>query len=136
MSDRKAVLDASAVLAWVLRDKGDDVVEQILALGAIPAPNLTEVLYKAAEKGYAHGTEQLHGLLLRTGLEVVSLEPGDALVAADLIVASRANTKTPGSLSLGDGLCIAVAIRLNLMLVGGDQEWETLDLPVEYMPFK
>lgn len=43
---------------------------------------------------------------------------------------------TPGSLSLGDGLCIAVAIRLNLMLVGGDQEWEALDLPIEYMPFK
>lgn len=112
------------------------MVEQVLPFGAIPAPNLTEVLYKAVEKGYEHGAEQLHGLLLRTGLEVVSLEPEDALVAADLMVASRANTKTSGSLSLGDGLCIAVAIRLDLMLVGGDQEWEALDLSVTYMPFR
>ena len=49
MSDRKAVLDASAVLAWVLRDKGDDVVEQILALGAIPAPNLTEAAHNSCD---------------------------------------------------------------------------------------
>lgn len=57
MSDRKAILDASAVLAWVLQGKGWETVEQILPLGAIPAPNLTEVLYKATEKGYRHGSE-------------------------------------------------------------------------------
>lgn len=135
MSDRRAILDASAVLAWVLQGTRQETVEQVLPHGAIPAPNLAEVIYKAIEKGYAQSAEHLHGLLLRTGLEVVSLEPADALVAAELIAASRA-TNTPGSLSLGDGLCIAVAIRLNLMLVGGDQEWEALDLPVEHMPFK
>lgn len=136
MTDRKAVLDASAVLAWVLQDKGHEVIDKVLQYGVIPVPNMTEVLYKSVEKGYQHGAAHLHGLLLRTGLEVARLETADALVAADLIVTSRANTKTSGSLSLGDGLCIAVASRLELLLVGGDQEWETLDLPVAYQPFR
>jgi ribonuclease VapC len=136
VSDRKAVLDASAVLAWVLKGKGYEIIEAILPASVIPAPNMTEVLYKAAERGYGHGPDQLAGLLARTGLEVASLEADDSLVAAEWIIKSRSGDTTYGSLSLGDGLCIAVAIRLDLLLVGADQHWETLDLPIEYKPFK
>ena len=42
----------------------------------------------------------------------------------------------PGSLSLGDGLCIAVAERLGLPLTGGDQHWSTVSSTVPFMPFR
>ena len=133
----KVLLDASAVLAYLLKQAGDATVEQVLPVSAITSVNLTEVLYKARERGYKDDLTGLHHLLLRTGLNVVDVTEADAVQAAELITESRANAKTGGStLSLGDGVCIAVATRLKLILVGDDRHWETLDLPVDYQPFR
>lgn len=50
-------------------------------------------------------------------------------------IARSRNRADESSLSLADGLYIAVAICLGL-LVGDDSHWETLGLPVDYMPFR
>jgi PIN domain nuclease of toxin-antitoxin system len=55
--------------------------------------------------------------------------------AAHLIASSRLSV-APGSLSLGEGLCIAVAERLDLTITGDDQHGEPLDLTVQYLPFR
>ena len=60
----------------------------------------------------------------------------DAIRAADLIAASKAASSPAGSLSLGDGLCIAVAERLELPITGGDLYWETLELRVKVLSFR
>lgn len=133
----KALLDASAVLAYLLKQAGDAAVERVLPVGAITSVNLAEVLYKARERGYNNDLAGLHQRLARTGLTVVDVTEADAVQAAELIAASRANAKSGDSqLSLGDGICIAVATRLELLLVGDDRHWETLDLPVAYQPFR
>lgn len=131
------LLDASAVLAYVLEQDGSETVEKVLPLGSITSVNLTEVLYKARERGYRNDLPGLQLRLVRTGLTVVDVTEADAGQAAELIANSRSKAK-PGddSLSLGDGICIAVAIRLKALLVGDDRYWETLDLPVEYQPFR
>ena len=49
---------------------------------------------------------------------------------------SKSASSPAGSLSLGDGLCIAVAERLELPLTGGDLYWETLDLRVRVLSFR
>jgi PIN domain nuclease of toxin-antitoxin system len=49
---------------------------------------------------------------------------------------ARRQARGAGSLSLGDGLCIAVAERLGLPVTGGHQHGEALDLAVEFVPFR
>lgn len=138
MTDRRVVLDASAVLAWVLRERGADVVEQLLPVATIPAANLTEVLYRAPERGHRMTTDELEAHLLAKRLAVEPVTQDDARRAADLIRYSRDNPRDQRDrgLSLGDGLCIAVAERLELPISGGDTAWEHLPMGVEYRPFR
>jgi ribonuclease VapC len=131
----KSVLDASAVLAYVLDERGATVVERLLEISLITAANLTEVLYRACEMGYTGTPDELQDELLATGLRVEPVIAEDSARAAELIIGSRVRA-THGSLSLADGLCIAVAERLGLTVVGGDQLWETLDLRVEHHRFR
>lgn len=117
--------------------QGHETVARVLPVGAITSANLSEVLYKAREFGYLHDLAGLAERLVRTGLQVVDVTADDAAVAAELIASSR-KSRTPGkgSLSLGDGICIAVAARWKLVLVGDDRYWEAVDLSVEFWPFR
>ena len=138
MTDRRVVLDASAVSAWVLHERGADVVDRLLPAAIIPAANLTEVLYRAPERGHGMTMEQLGAHLLAKGLEVESVTRDDSHRAAELIRYSRDNPRDQRDrgVSLGDGLCIAVAERLELPISGGDRAWEHLPMNVNYHPFR
>lgn len=129
------VLDASALLAWLLKERGVETVDRVLPVGVVPVSALVETLYRAVEKGHRLPAEQLQEALLEMGLAVEPVLGEDALRAAELIATSR-QSPAAGSLSLGDGLCIAVAERLQLPVTGGDQHWETLNLTVRYFPFR
>lgn len=133
MSQPKAVLDASAVLAWLFEEKGSETVQKLAGYSVITAADLSEVLYRAAAEGYKYPVAELATLLSKAGFAVIANTPEDATVAATLIAASH---KTGGHLSLGDGLCLAAGIRLDLPVVASDQEWETLDLPIKVIPFR
>lgn len=138
MTDRRVVIDASALLAFVLHQRAAATVASILPYAVIPAPNMAEVLYRAPERGYRNSPENLHADLLTTGLTVEPFTAGDSIRAAELIIASRA-ARAPHddrSLSLGDGLCLAVAERLALPVTGGDAHWATLNLTVEFFPLR
>ena len=74
-------------------------------------------------------------LIARVVAAVEPVTDADAERAAELIVASKASPGQ-GSLSLGDGLCIAVAERLALPLAGGDRYWSQVPLRVEFLPFR
>jgi PIN domain nuclease of toxin-antitoxin system len=58
----------------------------------------------------------------------------DAPRAAELLL--FANRQTKAQLSLGDSLCIAVAERLQLPLVGNDGLWTQLPLEVDFHQFR
>jgi ribonuclease VapC len=133
MSEPKAVLDASALLAWVFEEKGSATVQQLAGHCVITAANMTEVLYRAAAEKYRKPLTDLLDDLTRAGFAVVENTAEDAAEAARLIAESR---KKGGHLSLGDGLCIAAGIRSGLPVVGGDQEWEALTLPIKVIPFR
>lgn len=132
---RRVALDASALLAWVLRERGFDTVDKVLAVSVVPVSAMVEVLYRAAERGYRLPSAQLHSDLTALGIAVEPVRDADAVRAAELIAASKA-APGPGSLSLGDGLCIAVAERLDLPLTGGDNHWSQLTLAVPFFPFR
>lgn len=126
----RAVLDASAFLAYLQDEPGGEVVADAIAGGAaISAANLAEVLSRAA----AHGADPLRLLrrltergLIDGAVEVEPLTTADAAEIARL----RPLTKTAG-LSLGDRACVALALRLGQPALTADRAWDGLDLGVE-----
>lgn len=136
--DARVALDASAVLAWVLKERGYETIDKVLPVAVLPASAMVEVLYRARERGHHMPSPELHDSLLAMGVRVEPVIAADVVRAAELISTSRTNAipEDGRTLSLGDGLCIAVAERLDLTLAGGDQYWESCDLRVQFMPFR
>lgn len=120
------VLDASAVLALLQREPGSDVVEGALADAVMSVANLAEVLGKAADRGL-HVTHQ-HELLASLGIRFEPVTTEDARSAAR--IRARDDARTP-VLSLGDRLCLALAVRLDLPVLTADRAWTTVDHGVE-----
>jgi len=134
--ERRIVLDASAVLEWILGRPAKTLVDKLLPVAVIPSSGLAEVLYIARLRGHGLGSSDLASALIAMGAEVEPVLTQDAIRASELIAESKSASSPAGSLSLGDGLCIAVAERLNLPITGGDLYWETLDLRVKVLSFR
>lgn len=132
-ADRRVVLDASAVVEWLLARRDKELIDRLLAFSVIPASALTEAIYVTLNAGHALAAEELRDATVVMGVAIEPITEDDAVRAGELIATSRGST---GGLSMGDGLCIAVAERLRLPITGGDRYWETLDLRTSYLPFR
>ncbi|MEQ8971615.1 MAG: type II toxin-antitoxin system VapC family toxin [Coleofasciculus sp. C1-SOL-03] len=125
-----AVLDASALLAYLQGEPGSDRLAEILVQGAvISAINWAETLSKLAERGQDPDTivTQLIDLgVLNNALSIYSV---DEELARD-IAKLRPLTRSLG-LSLGDRACLALALKLNLPALTTDRIWENLNLSVQ-----
>ena len=125
-----AVLDASALLAFLHDEPGADLVGEALVAGAgISAVNWAEALSKFAERGLepeavAQDLED-QGIL---GPALVIHEVDEFL--ARRIAELRALTKALG-LSLGDRTCLALAGRLGLPVLTADRDWLELNLGLD-----
>jgi len=122
-----AVLDASALMAYLQDEPGSDTVEALLVLRiVINAVNYAEVLSRLADGGEdaatAHHRLQQQGLVGDV-LRVVPLHEDDAVVIARL----RPLTKAQG-LSLGDRACLATGLRLGWPVITADRAWAALDV--------
>jgi ribonuclease VapC len=124
-----AVLDASALLAWLVQERGADVVGEYLPRAVISAVNLSEVLYRGRSLGRNVAT--LPARLGHLGLRVEPFTADDALVATEIYARDRRHV-----LSLADRCCLATAIRLDLPAVTDDRAWATLDVGVEVVAFR
>lgn len=131
MSERRCVVDASAVLAWLFQEKGEETVDKVLAASALSAVNLAEVLYRADEEGVPTDTipQDLQGY----GLSIVPFTDREARIVEEVRRVARGENIR---LSMADCCCLATAIRLNLPVVGGDQAWEVLGLGIGIHPFQ
>lgn len=114
-----AVLDASAILAFLQDEPGAAVVEAYLERGAVcSAVNWSEVAQKVIAR--AGDWDVAAALLATYGLAVVDATPDDAVAAA--------RRWSPGTgLSLGDRFCLASAARLGVPAVTADTAWGTAD---------
>lgn len=111
------VVDASVVLAWLQDEPGSDEAEPMLMEGLIGAANWSEVLQKARQHGAPTG---LVGRLLASfGLRVVDVTADDAERAATL-------WRRGSPLSLGDRLCLALALRTGSEVATADASWRDL----------
>jgi len=119
----RVVLDASAILAYAMGERGSDAVRERLSNAAMSAVNYSEVLKKTIERG---GDAQLIGLLLeRTNVEIVPFDEQQAAAAARLFPATRDK-----GLSFADRACLALALQLKAVLYTADRRLAEIDAPV------
>lgn len=119
----RAVLDSSAVLAWLRDEPGADAVGPLLPDAIMSAANWSETRQKLLQHGVdAHrATSRLRAL----GVRVEPLTEADAVTAASLWEVTRS-----AGLSLGDRCCLALGARLELTTVTADAAWVGLDLDI------
>ena len=118
----RVVLDASALLVYLQRERGHLLVEPVLEASVMSAVNLSEVLQKSAAAGVS--AAGLQADLQAVGLRVHAFDAEDAACAADL----WASTRKLG-LSLGDRACLALAKRLRLPAYTADRAWAAVQVP-------
>ena len=118
------VLDASAMLAWILQEPGAARVAEARAGAHASAVNIAEVANRLSDRGMDDTTiRQIVGGL---GVIVSAFGEDDALQAG----LWRRATRDKG-LSLGDRACLALGKRLSLPVMTADRPWAELDLGVE-----
>ena len=123
------VLDSSAVLAVLLGEPGAERVVDTFENGVISAASLAEILTKAVQKGF-----ELHGAydeVMAFGLEIRPVDEAQAYLAAEISKAPRQL-----NLSLGDTLCIALAMTLRVELLTGDTGMSLYDAGIPITKFR
>lgn len=146
MAGPRAILDASAIVALVMRERGADTVRTVITGGvaATTPTGLAEALITCQRKGYNGTRDELAGDLQALGLTIEPLIEEDAVEMAYLLersdeLAARAGTRASkvGSLSLGDAAGLAVAHRLGALAVVSDGTWELLEVRgLKVQPFR
>jgi PIN domain nuclease of toxin-antitoxin system len=127
-------LDSSTVLTWVLQEPRWQSVEKMLhspgAEPLLPGPVLTEVIKRARAKGNVSSPAQIGATLKGQGMLVVHPKDDDLIRCAELLESSVANPSPSGSttgststLSLADGLILAIVERLGVPVVTRDLYW-------------
>lgn len=118
------ILDASALLAMILREPGALRVADAIRSGAfISTVNLAEAISKLFDRGFVEA-EAIAAVVIER-LQVVDFTGATALESARL----RPFTRSLG-LSLGDRCCLATAIVLGDSVLTADRNWATLDIGV------
>ena len=117
-------IDASAMLAMLLAERGGDRVEAMLPNGLISTVNWSEVLQKALDIGSP--TIGLADELIGAGLQIVDFELADADLAGGLWQITHHL-----GLSLADRACLATALRRSSVVITADRAWRKLDLDVK-----
>ena len=113
------VLDASAVLALMDAEPGEDAVAAVLPGALLSSVNLAEVVSKLAERGMP--AAQAHADALALGIEVVAFDGDLALDAGALRPLTRA-----AGLSLGDRCCLALARSRHAAVLTTETRWEPM----------
>ena len=112
------VLDASAVLAFLQGEPGQDIVHQALhdSTCVMSAANQAEVIAKSLDRGAQ--AQAIRTVLTELGYTVVDVKAQDGVQAGWM----RDATRSLG-LSLGDRLCLAMAQRLKAPVLTADRPW-------------
>jgi PIN domain nuclease of toxin-antitoxin system len=109
------VLDSSAVLALAFGERGAARILAAIPQCILSSANLAEVLIVAERKRV--DSERTFAAITSLGLPVVPVEVAHARIAAQLWRAYPT-----ANLSLGDRLCLALAINLGAEVMTSDRE--------------
>lgn len=121
----RQVLDASAVLAWILCEPGAERVTSLMLQGdcLISSINAAEVVARLADKGRPESA--LRQVIGHIGARLVPFDTDQATESGLL----RPRTRHLG-LSLGDRACLALALTHGASVVTADRPWLDLAAPL------
>ena len=123
-SNNSIVLDSSAVLAVIYRERGADKFSpELLANAVMSSVNLAEVQSKLVANGW--DAEQAWEDCLGIVDQIVPFTTDQAKRTGSLILNTR-----PLGLSLGDRACLALALSLNAAVYTADRSWKNLKLNI------
>jgi PIN domain nuclease of toxin-antitoxin system len=112
------LLDASALLAFLLEERGADVVRARLPGAQMSTVNLAEV---ASRLSASHTQAAFTDAIERSPLRLRKPDPWLAIQAGYLLPITK-----PFGLSLADRFCIALARREQLPVVTADRDWSRI----------
>ena len=118
------VVDASAIIALLRREKGAEIVAGAISAAVVSAVNLAEVATWLLDSGVED--DRVRGALDRMELDVSPFDREAAFEAASL----RQLTRDKG-LSLGDRACLTLARQLGLPVLTADRRWAEVDVGVD-----
>ena len=139
---QESLLDASALLALILRESGWKVIDAIAETGlALTTPiALAETLEICRQKQTGISQNEIRTLLSLKHIQVVSVIEEDAVEAGYIYnKAAEHNVKSKRQIhvSIADVMLLAVGKRLGTIVVFSDNEWELIDLPgIKTLPFR
>ena len=137
-----SLLDASALVALVLREPGWKTVDLIAESGqGLTTPMaLAETFEICRIKNTGISQDEIRKLLELKSVRVVPVTDEDAVEAGYIYKkAAEHNSRSKAKIhvSLADVFLLAVGKRLNAIVVFSDNAWELIDLPgVEIRPFR
>lgn len=128
MTEKSAVIDASAILALAKNEPGAEQVAHRIRYCLLSAVNLAEVVSKL--KRHSVPIEQARGDVLAFVNAVVPFDEGQAQMAGVLHSQTRAL-----KLSYADCACLGLAMSRKLPVITADRKWEeaNLDLRLEFI---
>jgi PIN domain nuclease of toxin-antitoxin system len=118
------ILDASAVLAFLFREAGGDLVAPYIHGSHISAVNWSEILGRFARLGLP--IETIDRQLQNAGCQVVEFSRQHALLAAELLPVTAHL-----GLSLGDRSCLALGLESGLPILTADKAWTSLSIGLD-----
>lgn len=124
MNEGDIVVDASAVIAFLVGEPFTRFDGERLGSAFISAVNLSEVLARLPEIGVPESATD--AAIARLNLRVVAFDEAQARATARL----RPLTRQAG-LSLGDRACLALGNARGCAVVTADRAWATVDVGVE-----
>ena len=118
----RAVLDASAVLAVVMEERGADVVAEALRSGAaMSTVNVAEVAARLHQDGWSDAEVAI--VFESLGIEVLPFGARAALLSGRLRTATRRF-----GLGLGDRACLATGCVEGCPVLTSDRSWQALGI--------
>jgi ribonuclease VapC len=115
------VLDASALLAYLLDEPGSEIVDEVLSYSVMSAVNWSEVVQKIEKVGVDVDIVSEELLALGLKIEPFLMEDGH-------LTGLLAKKTSQFGLSLGDRACLSLGLRLNISVVTADTIWSNLNL--------
>lgn len=119
----EAVLDASALLAFLRNEPGAEEVAAVLKLSCISAVNLAETISKMVE--YGKPLDDVAFQIERLRIPVIPFDAEHAKLVASLWKATRVV-----GLSLGDRACLALGLKTGLPVLTTERAWENIKVGV------
>lgn len=120
-----SVLDASAILAFLQGEPGEEIVRQALQSGncMVTAANQSEIIAKVVDRGADMAA--IKTVIEQLAYVVIDVTAEDGECAGWM----REQTRAIG-LSLGDRLCLATAQRLKAVVLTADRPWLAMAQPL------